>query len=430
MSGRTGQIAEALKGLASVVEAGTAQNNTMLQQFGWNFPPLTRKNLAQMASGLARKIGSIPDEKVKESFDAGPIIEQIESFKTSVVAYFWNGNGNAAVPGYLALLDWIERTFDPVFEAKVDWEKLHDNGLLPKQLSAKLRSHKAAIGRFDVDISELEKKVAYINQAHDAALELPTDLEALRSATEEVATMKSTSERNEILASAALKKIEAHVAFIEEKRLEAMRLVENTEDAYSAATTKGLGETFQKRADRLARSMWTWVVGLTAALVLGGVVGTYRVDVLQKLISSDASSGVISLNLLLAFITVAAPVWFAWIATKQIGHRFRLAEDYAFKASVAQAYEGYRRAAARVDESFAKRLFSTALDRIEEAPIRFVESETYGSPWHEFVRLRRRSDAKEAVTVEEVATKTVAPKKESLSQSPRSSRLSEPNRVE
>jgi len=31
-----------------------------------------------------------------------------------------------------------------------------------------------------------------------------------------------------------------------------------------------------------------------------------------------------------------------------------------------------------------KRLFSTALTRLDEQPLRFVESETHGSPWHEF----------------------------------------------
>ena len=78
-------------------------------------------------------------------------------------------------------------------------------------------------------------------------------------------------------------------------------------------------------------------------------------------------------------------MWFAWMATKQIGQRFRLAEDYAFKASVAKAYEGYRKEAARIDEAFEARLFSSALTRLEEAPLRLMEQTTHGSPWHELV---------------------------------------------
>lgn len=71
------------------------------------------------------------------------------------------------------------------------------------------------------------------------------------------------------------------------------------------------------------------------------------------------------------------------LAAKQIGQRFRLAEDYAFKASVAKAYEGYRKEAARIDPQFEARLFGSALTRLDEAPLRLVEIGSHGSPWHE-----------------------------------------------
>ena len=88
---------------------------------------------------------------------------------------------------------------------------------------------------------------------------------------------------------------------------------------------------------------------------------------------------------LLSFLSIGVPLWFAWISTKQISQRFRIAEDYAFKASVAKAYEGYRKEAARIDETFEARLFASALTRLEEAPLRLVEGESHGSPWHELV---------------------------------------------
>ena len=136
--------------------------------------------------------------------------------------------------------------------------------------------------------------------------------------------------------------------------------------------------------------MWTWVAGLVIALCAGGGIGYYRVSLMQGLIDRNVSSGALVINLILAIFSIAAPVWFAWIATKQIGQRFRLSEDYAFKASVARAYEGYRREAAKFDESFSARLFSSALDRLEEAPLRFVEHETFGSPWHEALGIQDR----------------------------------------
>jgi hypothetical protein len=89
-------------------------------------------------------------------------------------------------------------------------------------------------------------------------------------------------------------------------------------------------------------------------------------------------------NLAFSVLSLAAPVWLGWVATKQINQRFKLAEDYAFKATVASAYEAWKAEAKKHDKAFEQRLFSSALSRLEEAPLRFVETESYGSPWHEF----------------------------------------------
>ena len=40
--------------------------------------------------------------------------------------------------------------------------------------------------------------------------------------------------------------------------------------------------------------------------------------------------------------------------------------------------------AERIDSEFEARLFSSALDRLEEAPLRLVEDHQHGSPLHEF----------------------------------------------
>ncbi|MBB3356192.1 hypothetical protein FHT70_006172 [Rhizobium sp. BK049] len=75
----------------------------------------------------------------------------------------------------------------------------------------------------------------------------------------------------------------------------------------------------------------------------------------------------------------------AWLSTKQIGQRFRLAEDYAFKASVSKAYEGYRREARDLSGEFAQSLFQSALNRLDEPPLRLLDKPTPGSPVHEFL---------------------------------------------
>lgn len=71
--------------------------------------------------------------------------------------------------------------------------------------------------------------------------------------------------------------------------------------------------------------------------------------------------------------------------------------QYAFKASVAQAYEGYRTEAANFDKGMSSRLFAAALDRFEEAPIRLVEQKHHSSPIQEILENRRLREALERV---------------------------------
>lgn len=387
-------VISALRDLHKIIAATGPAATTLHQQYGWNFAPLDREDLARLALSLAAKLETVDQARITVDYDENIYVSRIELFKANTLPQFWSGNGAAAVPVYFQLLKFIESDFQHFFVLDVDWEKLEDQRKIPKAMATRLRSFHTRIERLDVDFASLDAKIRNINEAHQAANELPTDLENLRVASEEVSETREITEKNKILSEDALRRVQDLLSLVESHEKEAKKLVENTEDAYSAATTKGLGEAFQKRADRLANSMWIWVAGLLLALVAGAIIGTHRIGVLQGLLAQDASEGKIALNLILAFVTVAAPIWFAWIATKQIGHRFRLSEDYAFKASVAQAYEGYRREAARLDDSFAKRLFSSALDRIDEAPIRFVEHETHGSPWHELFGGRRRSPAK------------------------------------
>lgn len=159
--------------------------------------------------------------------------------------------------------------------------------------------------------------------------------------------------------------------------------------------------------------MWTWVVGLVVALVAGSYFGSSQLHTLSELFKQpDVTTSVVILNLMLSLLSVGAPVWFGWLATKQIGQRFRLSEDYAFKASISRAYEGFRREAARVDKDMEARLLASALTRLDELPLRLVEPDSHGSPWHELASSDLVKDAMRAVPgfagqVKELASKAI-----------------------
>ncbi|MFV3517160.1 hypothetical protein ACNJD8_21355, partial [Mycobacterium tuberculosis] len=119
-------------------------------------------------------------------------------------------------------------------------------------------------------------------------------------------------------------------------------MIRRSEQALRGATSAGLAKAFEARRSALAQSGMFWTFGLIAALGVALLVGWERLQSLKEVLNGGKEAATIWANAALAIFGIGAPVWFAWLATKQIGMTFRLAEDYAFKASVSQAYEGYR----------------------------------------------------------------------------------------
>ena len=290
---------------------------------------------------------------------------------------------------------------------------------MPVPLVRRIAAAKGRVEELELSIPDLEGKVTAINAAHFVAENLEVDLQALTEAREAVEQTAKNTEANsakaELLANQAAtaletmqmraegtweytqRKSEAALEDAEkaaksatekmEKHEEtARKLIAQCEAAYHITTTKGLAGAFDQRAGSLAWSMRGWVVGLAAALVVGSWIGTTRLSTLANALAEpNPNWPAIVSHIILSVLGVGAPLWFAWLATKQIGQRFRLSEDYAFKASVAKAYEGYRKEAAQLDPEFQATLFRSALTRLEEAPLRLVEAEQHGSPWAEIL---------------------------------------------
>lgn len=254
----------------------------------------------------------------------------------------------------------------------------------------------------------IEDKIKTINEAYDAAENLPTTLKMLRDTNDEIEGLKnrSSSDYNEILQKLSAsqdnnKEIQAirdEVAklnnqvseqaskYLSKLKEDAQTYIDKCEEAFRTTTSKGLAGAFQDKAEKLNVSIRYWVGGLILALGAGAFVGYTRLHALETYLSNPDSSGLkLTIQLILSILSVGAPLWFAWLATKQIGQRFRLAEDYEFKASVSKAYEGYRREAVQLDSDFSQRLFGNALTRLEEPPLRFVEDAAHSSPLMEIL---------------------------------------------
>lgn len=309
--------------------------------------------------------------------------QRVDQLTSVSVPQLWNGNGGAASSSILTTL----LTMQQLMAQWLKWPEARSEYSMPHRLSQRIRAANARLKQVEANTEGLDEKLALILRTHEAAETFPTDLEELERIRKQVDSIAQACTAIQAKLEEHRQNADDRMTRLDKQAQEAEAIVAKCKDAYRNATSTGLAGAFQEKASKLNISIAWWTTGLLVALGLGAFIGSNRIAVLSELVTQDASAGSIILQIALSLLSVGAPLWFAWLATSQIGQRFRLAEDYAFKASVSKAYEGYRSEADMLNsEAFSTRLFSAALDRLEEPPIRLLEkSGLYSSPVHEFL---------------------------------------------
>lgn len=377
-------VCEELNKLSELVLNSYNDDQILKNTHGWNHPALTRHDLAAIPKNIAINISKLEINEIDEDLKSLIVIipDRLKAMSQDTISYMFNGNGNQAIPMYLATLEWVEKVIAPLFS----WEVLQNTKALPPALNRRLRNVQTELDSLIPNKDALSEQIELIKEATEAAESLPTDLKSLKEARLKISEIEKESSFDRKKVTEHKASVESQLKSINDLHDQAEKLVSQCEEAYRITTTKGLAAAFDQRAIDLKNSMRCWVAGLFIALGVGAWIGAQRVESLSKLLStSDPQWGIILMQLILSVTSVVAPLWFAWLATKQIGQRFRLAEDYGFKASVAKAYEGYKKEAAKIDKEFEARLFNVASTRLEEAPLRLLDDKNHGSPSHEFL---------------------------------------------
>ena len=377
-------LCDALDELAQVVLNSSNDDRTLQEIYGWHHPAVTRHDLANIPRNLSSNIQKLEIKNINSELEEliTLVPTRLKIMHANTNPYMFNGHGNQAIPAYISTLQWVERLTQPLFS----WEILQDTKALPPALTRRLRGIQTDLDNLIPNKDILSDQISLINDATEAAESLPTDLQSLKEARRKVSELEKESSFDRKKVNEHKSSIEAQLKAINELQGQAQQLVEKCEEAYHITTTKGLAAAFDQRARDLKNSMRFWVGGLLFALAIGAWIGHERIQILTTSLSAPTLSwGVIGIQIVLSMTSVVAPLWFAWLATKQISQRFKLAEDYDFKASVAKAYEGYKKEAAKIDADFEARLFNVALTRLEEAPLRLVDSVNHGSPTHEVI---------------------------------------------
>ena len=395
-----------IKSLESLKETvdNASINEDGFQAHGWNQVHLTKGQILNFLYNQISKLESYGDKDVTEGFNTtiNTHIEKIDLLNTNSKYYFTDDAQHLihSVPGIIHTLQVI---FSDVDYELFSYENIQDKKLLPRGLAVRLRSASANLDKIDESSDNLKGKIDVINQAHEAAESLPTDLASLQEAKKELSRLITNATKEFSTAKKDLSVLKEETTALkneaqkanEEAELSktkaaasaeaAAKLVNECDDALQITTTQGLAAGFDQKAKELKNSIWIWIVGLLIALIAGAWIGGERVDAFTQALSNELTAGQAILHSILSVFSIGGPLWLAWISTQQINQRFKLSEDYSYKATVAKAFTGFKKFAERFDKKTEERLFNSTLDRLDEMPLRLIEGKDYNSPWHEFI---------------------------------------------
>lgn len=380
---------KALDEFASAVKTSfSGWTNLLQQQIGWMGPALTPSELVAIPSRLARRMreadlsfeASNPDEAEQAELIAA-IPNRLANFQ-GILPNLPSSNIGQAGWGYSETFNQWERILFP----DGVWSE-PDADTLPARLRQQMRRTKVALDGLLVDRDAIEAQLAQIKEGAQLIGDLPVDAEMISNARKDVAAAHQSAVEAASKSKVAADDAAASVGRLEALETEAKKVLDGIEAVYRATTSHALAEAFNTRSAALRGSVRLWVGLLIGALIAGAYLGYLRVQAISELTKDpniQHSIGLIWIQVALGTFSLAAPLWVAWLATRQISQRFRLAEDYSFKASLATAYEGYRREAARIDPEFEKDLFGSALRHLDQEPLRFMAETDHASPYAEF----------------------------------------------
>jgi len=157
--------------------------------------------------------------------------------------------------------------------------------------------------------------------------------------------------------------------------------------------TSSLGGAFQKKADNAKKLDLAWLVVLLIGIGSIICLGYLRYPVMTELIRERAEIPYLSFQMLVSVFSLSGPIWLSWVATRRLANTFAISEDYAYKAAIAQAYQGYRDSVKDADPLMQQRLFATVVTQLDANPVRFLSDVHPASPLQDLLQQKWMEDA-------------------------------------
>jgi hypothetical protein len=152
---------------------------TFQKQQGWMYTSLTPENVALFSEGISARL----DVEFKIRPPSDDDLDRWISFATQaghLTFENFNSDWVNSLNGTLQFLLVVD-SFVPPAITNVDWEAASSRDYLPKVLANKLKGIEDRIAQLGPRSENLDKTISTIEEAKDAANQLPTDLVELGS---------------------------------------------------------------------------------------------------------------------------------------------------------------------------------------------------------------------------------------------------------
>lgn len=382
------ELGKNLRILSDKIDAHT-EARKFSEIWDWQSPSLDKTDLAYMAKVIADKVESL--DWSKSSSDTEVFIDNL-SQKVQIATQRNVPNLFAGPQGADALIAFLYG-IELQLGSQVVVDQMKGALALPVSLHKRVTLAEQKLDSATKSLDGIAHKISDINNAYEAAEQLPVTLQGLEQVLRDIEISKTAASRFELAAKKSSEDSEASKQALCNAEITANETLGKVKDAYRAATSQGLAQAFAEKSKQLNESMLLWLLALIAALSIAGMLAAERFPAILSATTGTPDWGVVLVNITLAALSLTPPAWLAWVSTKQLGQRFRLAEDYGYKAALSAAYEGYRTEAAKLDPLFEAQLFATAIGRLDELPLRLIDKEVPGSPLHEFLKSNELRDA-------------------------------------
>lgn len=383
-------IAQIIKRLdtisAAVAAIPNAESMVNVTQNSWARIPVTPNQLNRLAADLSSSVAKINAQLTDSQL---ALLEDARnSLDIAVNNILPQMKGSNLSPALTFLYHTVVLASNAAAKV-IEWQDVLPDRL-PPALASRLQGLADDIENLMPEREQLKEEIARILEASEVSQKLPSTMQKLRRTEDRLETAHANALELSGKIQERFETAEELAEKLRQAAQEAESLTAQASQTYRMITSTSLAASFEERALKLNTSMRCWVGALFVSLSALMAVGYYRLAAMRDALAAEPfDGGRVAVQVVLSALSIGAPVWFAWMSTKQVGQRFRLAEDYAFKASVSKAYEGYRREAVRIDPAFEKALFASALTRLDEPPLRLVETAAHGSPTHELIENSR-----------------------------------------